>query len=309
MIPVPLSQLDVATQDRYSDELPPGNYDGIWLRATGVVDSEEDIPDTIIGNIRLIADAPWGRGDVHNIQFNNLRLFNMRQGGVLEGDGTPAAVKFSAFLPASVFGFPSALWVPKGASVKVHVGACTDDVTSMNVEVAPVPYSPRPMNYLCQLSQNRYNALGGIAPTPLHVANLLALGLRPAETTEPVSVVLQGRRRSWTVDVESARAFSSWLWDVEAEDDELCLLPLFSADIGEAIGDTYKMVFSGGTGYLDYLMIQATMVPGAQLTSAQVVQSQISAGYADAGVIAPVTPQPGPTIQTDKLLRSGQVQL
>lgn len=306
-IPDVHDNLETFNAPRYSDEIPPGNYDGIWLWFSGSLSAA--ITDLDLGMVRLIADAPWGKGDVHNISIENLRMLNKHFGGVLQEWQDASNFKFSAFLPASVFGFPSSLYIPDGSSVKLHLSQTRSGstITACTCEMSLLPFSPRPMNYLLQLSQNRYNSLGGIVPTPLKVPNLLALGLRKASTTDPDSVILSGRRRAWTINTESARAFSSWLWDMEEASDDIALLPLFSQDIGEAIGDTYKLTFTGGSGYIDYIMLQASLNTPAQKVSAVLARDTVSQGYVDARV-GPA-PEPIPRVDTTALVAAGEVAL
>jgi len=310
MIPTSLDNLaPTAAVGQWSKELPPGHYDGVWLRATGVTPAAAST-DALIGNVRMTAKAPYGNGDVHNLPFGMLRRLNERQGGVLETVDAPGgggAFAYSAFLPASVFGYPNSIWVPEGAVVKLHLDACTAAITNCLVEVAPVPYSASPMNYLLQLGGDRFPTLGGLATNPLRIPNLIGLGLGIASTTDPGSIHLKSRRRNWDFVPVSARRFSSWLWDMEAVTDVFALLPLFSRDIAEAIGDTYELVFSGGVGFIDYLTIQATMTPGITDASRNVIKAMMAEGFADAGVNVTGSPQPTADFNLGNMLASGRV--
>ena len=309
MIPTSLDNLvTTAAIGQWSKEVPPGHYDGFWLRATGGTAGAST--EAIIGNIRMVAKAPWGNGDIHNITFPLLRRVNERQGSSLletVNDTGGVAFAYSAFLPASIFGYPNSLWVAPGSSVKIHIDPNTAAVTSCSIAIEPVPYSAAPMNYLLQLGADRFPTLGGLATNPLRVPNLIGLGLSKASTTDPGSIHIKSRRRNWDIVPISVRRFSSWLWDMEAVTDVFALLPLFSRDIAEAIGDTYELVFSGGVGNIDYVTIQATMTPGITEASRNVIRAMLATGFADAGVNVTGAPQPAADFNLTNMLRGGRV--
>jgi len=309
MIPTSLDNLvPTITNGAWGKEWPPGHYDGLWLRATGTTAGASS--ETIIGNIRLTANAPWGKGDVHSLPFWMLRRLNSHTGGVLEtvnAAGGGGVFAYSAFLPASVFGYPNSLWVTPESSVKLHVDPITAAATGVNIACEPVPYSGAPMNYLLQLAGDRFPTLGGLQTNPLRIPNLVALGLCIASTTDPASVHLKSRRRNWDGVPIHWRRFSSWLWDMEAVTDDFALLPLFERELGQAIGDVYELVFSGGVGSLDYLTVQASMTPNVTDASRAVIRAELATGWADAGVNVTGGPQPVPQFNLKNAQTAGPV--
>ena len=279
-----LKDLHYAGADQISKTLPQGKYAGLQLEFYGTGTAE--VTDEQYGSVRVVKlDSRGGySGDIVNINIAILRKINNALLGLVHtNNGT--AFAHNVVIPFN-YGFRNALY-SDGSNYELVIEKCNvANVLTCSCRILGLQANV-PQSYLPIIAQKRFNSLGGINSEPIKLKNLMLLAMLDASTTNPTSVVIKSDNRQAMFTIDDAKHYTDLAYRIESASLGLAIVNLINADISDALSDEVTIFFSGGAGYMDYVVVSAHFDNEIRLMSARQVTDAVSAKWKSHGLISP----------------------
>ena len=270
-----IETIDLQTSSQYSKPLPTGIYKGIDLYFSGAYSSSVD-PQDCMGLLRLKTKR---YGDIFSLELPNLQKLNNAFGGLPD---STSGTDFHALvqIPFQIFGIPNALHINKSDDFMLYIEKVKTTTTTFKCEVGGV-YGMEAENYIPVFSQDRYTSLGGLQSEGIGVQNIMGIMMLPTETTEPDLITIETERYSNSFSHPMATYNTDMLFNVESASLGAIIIPFVYGSLSDAISGRGNIKFSGGAGYLDYVVMSAIFDPARQRKSRGISDQERKKRYSE----------------------------
>lgn len=270
-----IETINLQTASQYSKPLPTGIYKAINLYFTGGHSGSVD-PQDAMGLLRLKTKK---YGDIFSLELPNLQKLNNAFGG--KPDST-AGTTFHALvqIPFQMFGIPNAVHINKSDDWMIYLEKTQTTTTTFACEISGI-YGMEAENYIPCFSQDRYTALGGLQSEGIGVQNIMGIMMLPAETTEPDLITVETEKYSNSFSQACGTYNTDMLFNLESASLGAIVIPFVFGSLSDAISGRGNIKFSGGAGYLDYVVMSAIFDPVRQRKSRGIVDQERKKRYVE----------------------------